>query len=329
MAKRRYQKRNKRQRLINAVAFLMVLLAITAVIMICIRLNKNAGTDTANVSTEHSDAKTTGEAGSSSEDYADASGTVDNSGAKSSGAGEAVLGSVDDEGITTDNISLVGEWGNVGYHVNVDRTDSSNVVIIGDSRIVGVSAEAGCVSYNAAVGAHYLYQQEWADQEPPMIIQYGLEQQSGYYAQMASLVRNCMEKHGSCVIVIVSSVNDADYWNWCEAETSRIMELGNLLKEEGTSGGRSPEVYYMGMVPLEGEFETAKQGSSPADFNEYLKEKLSASGDGTYIGIGGISDWDGLYSGDGIHFTPEGNRRLFELIVSAVTTHNTSQAGAL
>ena len=151
-----------------------------------------------------------------------------------------------------------------------------------------------------------------------MIIPYGMEQKSGYYAQMASLVQKCMEKHDSCKIVIVSSVNDADYWNWCEAEADRITELGNLLKEEGTSGGRSPEVYYMGMVPLEGEFGTVKQGASPADFNDYLEEKLSAPGNGTYIGIGDISAWDGLYSGDGIHFLAEGNRRLFELIVSAV-----------
>jgi len=220
MAKRRYHKRKKRQRLINAAVFLTVLLAIAAVIMICISLGKKAGKDAGDVSPEQSDVKTTGEAGASSEDYTAASGTMDDAGAKSSGTGKAVLGSVDDEGITTDNISLVGEWGNVGYHVNVDRTDSSNVVIIGDSRIVGVSAEAGCVSYNATVGAHYLYQQEWADQEPPMIIPYGMEQQSGYYAEMASLVRKCMEKHGSCVIVIVASVNDADYWDWCEAYKS-------------------------------------------------------------------------------------------------------------
>ena len=151
-----------------------------------------------------------------------------------------------------------------------------------------------------------------------MIIPYGMEQQSGYYAEMASLVRKCMEKHDSCKIVIVSSINDADYWNWCEAEASRMMELGNLLKEEGISGGSSPELYYMGMVPLEGGFETKKQGSSPADFNNYLKEKLSAREDGTYIGIGDISAWDGLYTGDGIHFTTEGNLRLFELILSAV-----------
>ena len=56
---------------------------------------------------------------------------------------------------------------------------------------------------------------------------------------------------------------------------------------------------------------------SPEDFNDYLEEKLTL-GDGTYIGIGDISAWDGLYSGDGIHFTAEGNRRLFELIISAV-----------
>ncbi len=304
--------------MIIAAAILTVLLVIAAVIMICIRLNKNAGTDAGSASPEHSAVRTTEETGASSEDFPAVSGTMDAAGEKSNGAGEVILGGVEDEGITTDNISLVGGWGNLGYHVNVDRTDSSNVVIIGDSRIVGVSAEAGCVSYNATVGAHYLYQQEWADQDPSMIIPYGMEQQSGYYAQMASLVRKCMEKHDSCMIVIVSSVNDVDYWNWCEAEADRMMELGNMLKEEGISGGRSPEVYYMGMVPLEGEFEILKQGYSPADFNDYLKEKLSAPGDGTYIGIGDIYSWDGLYSGDGIHFTAEGNRRLFELIISAV-----------
>ena len=308
MAKKRYHKQERQQRLINAAVVLTVLLAIAAVIMICISISKNAGTDTMSASPEHSAVRTTGEAAD----------TMDTSEMKSSGTGEVILGSEDDKGITTDNISLIGEWGELGYHVNVDRTDSSNVVIIGDSRIVGVSAEAGCVSYNATVGAHYLYQQEWADQEPPMIIPYGMEQQSGYYAEMASLVRKCMEKHGSCMIVIVSSVNDADYWNWCETEASRIMELGNLLKQEGTSGGSSPRLYYMGMVPLEGEFGIIKQGASPADFNDYLKEKLNAQGDGTYIGIGDISAWDGLYTGDRIHFSAEGNRRLFELIISAV-----------
>lgn len=304
--------------MITAAAILTVLLAIAAVILICTSLSRKAGPDTMSASPEHSDVRTTGDVGSFSEDLTAVSGNMDAVGSKSSGTVEAILGSMDDEGITTDNISLVGNWGDLGYHVDVDRTDSSNVVIIGDSRIVGVSAEAGCVSYNATVGAHYLYQQEWADQEPPMIIPYGMEQQSGYYAQMASLVRKCMEKHNSCIIVIVSSVNDADYWNWCEEEASRLMELGNMLKEEGTSGENSPRLYYMGMVPLEGEFEIIKQGSSPADFNDYLKEKLNAQGDGTYIGIGDISAWDGLYTGDGIHFTAEGNRRLFDLIISTV-----------
>ena len=79
----------------------------------------------------------------------------------------------------------------------------------------------------------------------------------------------------------------------------------------------------MGMVPLEGEFEIKKQGSSPADFNDNLKEKLSVPGNGTYIGIGGISAWDGLYSGDGIHFEAQGNRRVFELIISAVNSGGT------
>ena len=303
--------------MITAAAILAGLLAIAAVIMIGISLRKNALTDAMSTSTDHSAVRKTGEGEASSEDFTAVSGTMEAAGVKSGGTREVILGSVDDEGITTDNISLIGEWGNLGYHVNVDRTDSSNVVIIGDSRIVGVSAKAGCVSYNATVGAHYLYQQEWADHEPPMIIQYGMEQQSGYYAQMASLVRKCMEKHDSCMIVIISSVNDVDFWNWREEEASRMMELGNMLKEEGTSIGRSPEVYYMGMVPREGEFGIKKQGFSPEDFNDYLEEKLTL-GDGTYIGIGDISAWDGLYSGDGIHFTAEGNRRLFELIISAV-----------
>ena len=321
---RKYKKR--RQRLITAVTILTVLLAIVAVIMICISLRKNAGTDAASASPEHSAVTATGETRIPSEDFTAASGTVDAAGAKSSGAREIILSSVDDEGITTDNIPLVGNWGDLGYHVNVDRTDSSNVIIIGDSRIVAVSAEAGCVSYNATVGAHYLYQQEWADHEPPMIIPYGMEQRDEYYGQMASLVRKCMEMHDSCMIVIVSSVNDLDYWNWCEAETSRMMELGNMLKEEGTSGGNSPELYYMGMVPLEGEFEVKKQGSSTADFNDYLKEKLSVQGDGTYIGISDISAWDGLYTGDGTHFKPEGNRQLFELIISAVKSGKSSKS---
>ena len=127
-----------------------------------------------------------------------------------------------------------------------------------------------------------------------------------------------MEKHGSCRIVIASPVNDADYYNWSESEASRMMELGKALKEDGTAGGNSPSLYYVAMVPLEGKFEVEKQGFTPKGFNDYLAEQVSASGEGTYIGIGDISDWEGLYLGDGIHFQPEGTRQFFDRILAGL-----------
>ena len=236
-----------------------------------------------------------------------------------------IAGSPSDKGVLTDNEALLGGEGGIGYHVNIDCTDKSNIVLIGDSRIVGMSYDIGGVSYNATVGAHFLFNQVWVERDIPMVITYGLEQRdasspglTGYYAEMVTLVRESIRKHGSCSVVIVSSVNDADYQNWCAAETDRLTELGNALKTDGAFGSVKPAVYYVGMVPLEGRFTLENYGDSPQEFNQTLKERLYSTGDGTYIGIGDISDWDGLYTGDGIHFQSEGTRQLFDLIMTSL-----------
>ena len=238
---------------------------------------------------------------------------------------DVIVGSPSDKGVQTDNEALLGGEGGIGYHVSIDCTDKSNVVIIGDSRIVAMSYDIGGVSYNATVGAHFLFNQVWVERQVPMVITYGLEQRdasssklTGYYAEMVYLVRESIRKHGSCTVVIVSSVNDADYQNWCASETDRMTELGNALRQDGAFGSVKPVVYYVAMVPLEGRFTLENYGDSPQEFNQTLKERLYSTGDGTYIGIGDIADWDGLYTGDGIHFKSEGTQQLFDLIMTSL-----------
>ena len=231
-----------------------------------------------------------------------------------------LIGSSDEQGLFLDNESELDDVGGIGYHVNVDCTDFSNVVIIGDSRIVGVSLNVGGVSYNATVGAHYLYEEAWASRKVPMIIHNGLDQRedsstdpTGYYGEMVALVRKCIRKHGSCFVVLSSTVNDILFSDWCSKEIDRMFALGDALKEDGSLYGRSPIVYYFGMVPLQGEFTTKTNGASPEEFNDLLAGQVSDRGD-SYIGIGPISAWNELYAGDGIHFQSEGSHLYFDLI---------------
>ena len=229
-----------------------------------------------------------------------------------------------EEGIRKDNADLIERAEDTGYHVYVDLTDHSNVLVIGDSRIVGLSDYVGRVSYVATVGGHYRYNKVWAERFAPVIIALGLQERNaypeaktGYYGEMISLAKSILEKHGSCYVIIAATVNDLNYNDWCSNEASSMIELGKALKEDATlDDGLSPDVYYMGIVPTEGNFETDYLGETVKSFNEYLKNEVTAAaGENFFIDIGDPAAWNGLYRGDGVHFEEEGSQKIFDQMV--------------
>ena len=211
--------------------------------------------------------------------------------------------------------------GGNGTHINVDRTAESNVLIIGDSRVVAMNANIGQVSYVATVGGHHLKLETWLRgkwRHKPLVIAASQYKDANYYRQMVSIVQNSLRTWKSCIIVIEATPNDIGFVNWVEKSTNRMTWLGKKLGAQSVRiGGKKykPVVYYLGLVPESGNYKTKYLGYNVMQFNRALQK---AVGGHRYIGIGSILDWTALYSSDGTHFTSAGDRFYFNLVISKI-----------
>lgn len=196
-----------------------------------------------------------------------------------------------------------------GTHRNLDRSKTSDVLIIGDSRIE-MLAELNNVttkkaSYNATVGAHYIYNNAWVTgywTNKPMVI--GCPQ---YLKQQQAIVRNCLKRHGSCKVVIVATVNDIGFSNWQSTTVSRMKTLRRQLQSVRVKG-KCAKVYFASMLPEKG------YDSAVKSVNSAIKK---AAG-GRYINLGLNSTWKPYYTSDRCHLTSAGSRKVYKVITDGI-----------
>ena len=211
--------------------------------------------------------------------------------------------------------------GGNGSHINVDRTDESNVLIIGDSRVVGMDTNVGQVSYVATVGGHHLKLDTWLTgkwRHKPLVIAASQYKDANYYRQMVSIVQNSLKTWKSCIIVIEATPNDIGFVNWVEKSKTRMTWLGKKLGALSVKiNGKKykPVVYYLALVPERGNYKTSYLGYNVMQFNRALQKAVGGT---RYIGIGSILNWANLYNSDGTHFTGEGDQYYFSLVTSKI-----------
>ncbi len=194
-----------------------------------------------------------------------------------------------------------------GDHVNVDRSFSSNLLIIGDSMVVVLSEDVPKASYNATSGGHFVYDRELVTGEWQVLNR--VISSRKYLAQQKALIRRILRRQGSCVVVLVGSYNDVDYdGGWENATLSSLLDLKETL-ESVSVGKKHPEVYVTSIIPDKGEDEYVEE------FNHVLKERLG----GAYIELGLTSVWEDYYWTDDSHLIPEGSELMYQKIMDAVT----------
>ena len=193
-----------------------------------------------------------------------------------------------------------------GDHVNIDRSFSSNLLIIGDSMVVVLSEDVPKASYNATSGGHFVYDRELVTGEWQVLNR--VISSRKYLAQQKALVRRILRRQGSCIIVLVGSYNDVDYdGGWERATMSSLLNLKETL-ESVAVGKKHPEVYITSIIPDRGEDEYVE------DFNETLKEQLGDA----YIELGLTSVWSDYYWTDDSHLIPEGSALMYRKIIDAI-----------
>lgn len=203
-----------------------------------------------------------------------------------------------------------------GTHKNLNRSKTSNVVIIGDSRIEMLAelnnSTTKKASYNATVGAHHIYNDAWVSgtwANKPMVIacDRGSAGTTNYLQQQKNLVRDCLKRHGSCNVVIEATVNDIGFYNWQNATISRMKWLRSQLKSVKVKG-KTARVYFTSMAP---------ERNRDYDVKAVNAEIKKAAGS-YYINLGINSTWKPYYAGDGVHFTNAGSQKLYKKIMAGI-----------
>ena len=129
---------------------------------------------------------------------------------------------------------------------------------------------------------------------------------SKYLAQQKAIVKDILKKHDVCKVVIVATVNDVGFWQWQKESLNRMNQLASRLKKVNKS---RVKIYVVGMIPEAGYDRTV------AGFNASLKKKYGSM----YIPVGTTtSAWRNYYSGDKIHLTAKGSKRLYNKIAAAL-----------
>ena len=201
----------------------------------------------------------------------------------------------------------------LGKHLNIDNSDCSNVLVIGDSRMDDLGVRVNSYkkktrySFNATRGGHYINRKEWITgqwKELNLMIS-----SPKYLKEQKEIVRNILRKHGSCTIIIVGTINDIDEFDQIKERKSlvRMAELRrNLLAVKVRYKGItvSPHFYVASVIPsARGKDARIKR------VNAAIKKKYKSR----YIDLGSYRYWLPYYT-DGCHLNKKGCDILYNKI---------------
>ncbi len=193
----------------------------------------------------------------------------------------------------------------------------SSVLIIGDSRIVGLAEEINSrAAFSATIGAHWHTGYKTLDTR----ISIGAKR-----SRQKTLVKAILQKYGQCHVVLSATINDVENpdqnssygTRWLEKSFFGMTSTMNLLsKVNVTYKGRKvkPRFYIMGIVQDRGYHNPAivkanRKMALASNQKKYGYKYLS--------GIGYESE-DNTYISDGCHFTTENCRRVFNAIMDGI-----------
>lgn len=198
-----------------------------------------------------------------------------------------------------------------GIHKNLNRSNVSDLVIIGDSRIELMAelnnAKTKKASYNATVGGHHISLDSWGTgtwKNRPMVISWnkGTASTTNYLQQQKNLVKACLQKQKSCKVVIVGTINDVGFKNGATASVNRMKWVRSQLQSVKVNG-KSAKVYFASIIPERNKI------SAVSSYNAAIKKAAA----GKYIDLG-TTTWKSYYAPDGCHLQPLGSLKLFDAI---------------
>ena len=193
-----------------------------------------------------------------------------------------------------------------GYHVHVDASDQSDLLILGDSLVVLLSEDVPGPSYSATCGGHYLHRREWVSGK---WLYWNLEVSSPrYLREQKQLIRRILTRQGRCTVVLEGSFNDVDAVDHWETELLESMKALKAELEAVSEGGLHPVVYMTSIIPDRGD----------DDWVTHFNAMLEADQGDYYIDLGLTDTWAPYYLEDDCHLNAEGSALTLRMIREAI-----------
>lgn len=223
-----------------------------------------------------------------------------------------------------------------GRHVSIDHSKTSNVLIIGDSRIVMLSDVVNKFpktkekpSFNAVFGGHYVNRSDFiadGNLANSLVITH-----SYFLKEQKAIIKNCIKKHGSCIVVLEATINDIKpIYNFDKESVDRIAKFKKYIEKMTFTYKKTTRktVYKNGRRKKVVITKTYKKHPTviitsiiPEKNNEirttYANKLLKQKFGRRLINLGDEKEWKPYYR-DRLHFYPAGSKLLYGKIMKAI-----------